>query len=162
MNNNFIQDVKICPAFDKGYSGGIHGCDIRFVLKGKKGAVQFVLFTNWQLPQVTNKFKENTIKDEIDIKVRFLPLPADLGYHSPKPLFEGQTIMQNKCEYLDNQPCYYDGSGLQAEKVYDVMRIKGSDGVWEELEKYYIKTFGEDIPDIPPRKIINNLDGIEL
>ena len=55
----FTKEITIAPAYDKrnidpkkNY-GGIHGCEMRFVLKGECGAVQFVLYTNWQLPHLT-------------------------------------------------------------------------------------------------------------
>jgi len=146
----FIKEVIILPAFDrrnpdptKNY--GIHGCDMRFVLKGKKGAVQFVLFTNWQLPHVTEESVTRTLKnqnnlDKYDIKCHFLPSPADLGYHSLKPMYTDQSRRES-CEYLDGKPCYYDGSGLDAEPVYEILLREGSDGVWKKLEDYYNATF---------------------
>jgi len=72
----------------------------------------------------------------------FEPLPADLGYHSPNPMYDGQESM-GACQYLDGKTCYYDGSGLDAEEIYKVLVEKGSDAVWEELEKYYVETFKE-------------------
>ena len=49
--------VEFTPAFDKRSSDpskdyGIHGVDMRMVLKGENAATQFVLFTNWHLPHV--------------------------------------------------------------------------------------------------------------
>lgn len=94
-------------------------------------------------------------------KYRFQPLPADLGYHSPVPQYEGQLpigirIKYNDdyseelgtegeariCEYL-GKPCYYDGSGLNAERIYHIMLQEGEKGVWRELEEYYVELFGE-------------------
>lgn len=147
MNKNIklTREIQISPAFDKRSKDpkkdyGIHGCELRFVLKGKDGAVQFVLYTNWQLPHVTEEFITKPIKDNIDLKVRFLPLPADLGYHSPIPQYKDQEPM-GPCEYLDGKSCYYDGSGLAAEEVFKLMLKEGSDGVWKKLENYYKETF---------------------
>lgn len=109
---------------------GIHGVDIRFVLKGAKGAVQLVIYTNKQLPAVQEELleqysmpkniKEGLLKwaepftpgkeidelrgfqmwlDEVgdfNHKFLFAPLPADIGYHSPKPMFEGHEAMGSK------------------------------------------------------------------
>jgi hypothetical protein len=143
-----IREITIEPAFDKRSTDpnknyGIHGCNLRFVLKGPLGAVQFLLMTNWQLPHVTEEFLKRPVQDETHLRCFYLPLPADLGYHSPKPTYKGQKSM-GPCEYLDGKPCYYDGSGLNAEPVYERMLKEGSKGVWAELEDYYKSTFERD------------------
>lgn len=136
----FRRDVEVTPAFDRrdpvpSKNYGIHGAEIRFVLRGPAGAVQFLLYTNWMLPHV---------EKELDVKYGTHslchPLPADLGYHSPRPMYEGQES-QPDCPYLDGKPCYYDGSGLNARRVYDVMVAQGGDALWRELEAYYAATF---------------------
>lgn len=130
--------VDITPAFDKRNPDpkknyGIHCCDLRMVLLGEMGAVQFVLSTGWMLPEVAKEMKE-------DIKLHhFYPLPMDLGYHSYKPLHEWQESTAN-CPYLKG-PCYYDGSGLNAVRIYEVLVRKGSEEVWSELKKYYDTVF---------------------
>jgi len=120
--------------------GGIHGVDIRFILKGEKGVTQFVLYTNWFLPHV-----------QADLNARYHEpgrwphevSPADLGYHSRTPLHDYQKEpSQEHCQYLDG-PCYYDGSALNAVPVFERLLREGSDGVWAELEDYYKATFGE-------------------
>ena len=65
------------------------------------------------------------------------PLPADVGYHSLKPTYAEQTICQDKCEYLDGNACYYDGSSLQAKILYWQFVEHGEVAVWEELERRY-------------------------
>lgn len=137
--------TQFAPAFDKrnpepSKNYGIHGVDMRMVLKGEFGAVQFVLYTNWQLPHVQEEFRAKMQPDKYCL---FEPLPADLGYHSHKPMYEGQEPLQKECEYLNGKPCYYDGSGLNAQRIYTTLLEKGSDGVWKELEDYYTKLFGE-------------------
>jgi hypothetical protein len=140
--------IKFNPAFDernenprKNY--GIHGVDLRMILKGEHGAVQFVLYTNWHLPHVQKEIDER-IKS--NIKVPYIldvsrPLPADKGYHSKTQMYEGQEIVTNSCEYCDGQSCYYDGSGSEAEELFEILLREGSEGVWEELERYYNSLF---------------------
>src|SRR5215467_3220628 len=86
--------VTFEPAYDKRHPDpkknyGIHGVTLRMVLKGPEGAVQFVLYTNWQLPHVTKEWEDRPDSPQTLWK----PLPADLGYHSPKPMYEGQRPM---------------------------------------------------------------------
>lgn len=128
------------PAYDKrnpvpSKNYGIHGVELRMVLKGPLGATQFLLFTNWQLPHVTEEHMARFGGDPSMAKSLYLPLPADLGYHWNTPRYEDQT--KRECEYTASGFCYYDGSGLNAERVYEALLRKGSDGVWRELEDYY-------------------------
>jgi hypothetical protein len=141
--------VEFIPAFDKRNSDpsknyGIHGVDLRMILKGDKGAVQFVVYTNWHLPHVQKEMNRKVLgQDELYVETILNPMPADLGYHSFYPMYEGQGICSESCDYLDGKPCYYDGSGLNAERMYKVLLEKGSDGVWRELEDYYNKLFNQ-------------------
>ena len=142
----FERIVEFRPAFDKrdpdpAKNYGIHGVDLRMVLRGELGAVQFLLYTNWQLPHVTLEAQSQPIRDRIDLKIRWMPLPADLGYHSPTPKHEGQE--ERDCDLLPGGKCYYDGSGLNAQRIYETLLRAGSDGVWKELEEYYSELFAE-------------------
>ena len=123
--------VKFTPAWDKRDKGfGRHGVDLRMVLKGPRGAMQFVLSTHWGIKWDSNFF--------------LVPLPVDVGYHSPVPQYEGQVELQSACPYLDGKPCYYDGSGLRAHHVFDILTEKGSDGVWAYLQEEYDAMFGKE------------------
>lgn len=155
----FTRIVTFTPAFDKRdpdpkKNFGIHGVELRMVLKGPEGAIQFVVFTGWHW--LTNTHG---------------PMAADFGYHARKPQYEGhlpiggtafnyekmieigttdhplqfpervETGTFTPCEYLDGAPCYYDGSGLYAEKVFQRMIREGDDAVWQELEQAYASRF---------------------
>jgi len=140
--SGFQRVVEFRPAFDKRNADphknyGIHGVDMRMVLVGDRGAAQFVLYTGWHLPHVVSEFKASgrSLGD---------PLPADLGYHSREPRYEGQTAASESCEYLGGCPCYYDGSGLNAERVFDALRAEGGEAVWRELEDFYNQIFAEE------------------
>jgi len=150
VRSDLERTVTFRPAFDKRdpdphQNYGIHGVAIRFVVRGPKGATQFLLFTNWQLPHVTAEamamVKRGQV-DALDVKVRFLPLPADLGYHAYDPQYEGQERM-GSCDILTDAPggCYYDGSGLRAEGVYERLLCEGDAGVWAALEEEYRQLF---------------------
>ena len=112
-----------------GGSHGKHGMEIRFISKGPDGAVQFLLFTGW-FPQ----------SGDIDIKDAYA-MAADLGYHSKKPQYSGQSVMSESCEYCDGKPCYYDGSGLQAEDAFYTLLNGGDKALWKFLDQYYDYVF---------------------
>lgn len=133
------REVKFFPAFDKrnpspSKNYGIHGVDLRMYVIGERGAVQFVLYTQWMLPHVRAELDAKPGRD----RWLYHPMPADLGYHSPIPTYEGQEYYgRDDCHLLSGHRCYYDGSGLNAERIFDVLLREGSDGVWRELETYY-------------------------
>lgn len=128
--------TEFIPAWDRRSDDpkkdyGIHCVDLKMVLKGPKGAIHFVLSTGWYLPQ--NKSANRNLAD-------MFPMPCYLGYHSPVPQYEDQPS-QNGCPYVAGGTCYYDGSILNAKRVYQILLKKGSDGVWAELEDYYHTIF---------------------
>ena len=108
---------------------------IRFVLKGELGATQFLMFSGWYLPKNQEEHKINHWDTA--------PMGADIGYHSPKPMYEGDRPIADSCPYLDGKPCYYGGSGMAAETLFNKFVAEGVDVVWKELEDYYTAVFGE-------------------
>lgn len=136
--------IEMSPAWDrrdpdprKDY--GIHGVDMRFVLKGEKGATQFLLYTGWILPETIGVSDIMNYPDQLKRHYEgrgYSPLmPADLGYHSLTPMYESQSSYD--CEYVEGGKCYYDGSSLNAYGVFESLLREGSEGVWRELEDYY-------------------------
>lgn len=148
MREDLKRITEWTPAYDKRHPDpkqdrGIHGVTMRWLLKGPLGAIQWTVFTNWQLPHVAEETMERALnqhQDRIGLKVNFLPIPADLGYHSPKPMYEGQRKMGDDCEVLGGV-CYYDGSTLNALLVFNLLREKGGEAVWERLEQEYANRF---------------------
>ena len=133
----FERIMTMSAAFDKRHidpkkNYGIHGVEIRMVLKGPLGATQFLLFTGWQLPHVT---QELMLKHHTASRCCFEPNPADKGYHWSTPQYEGQEA--HDCDLLPEGKCYYDGSSLNADDTFKALLEKGSDGVWAELEELY-------------------------
>ena len=170
------RQLEFEPAYDKRdpdprKNYGIHGVNMRWILKGKLGAVQFLLYTNWQLPEVREEYGST-----IEKVSRFLlePLPADIGYHSRVPLYAGQSpvrkitnIRREKinvngeelempvidkefepaaCMYLGGKdPCFYDGSGLNAARYFDELCRYGDEALWQKMESYYYSTLGVEL-----------------
>jgi hypothetical protein len=136
--SKFEKIVTMSGAFDKRHADptknyGIHGMDIRFVLKNEKGAVQFVVFTGIHLPHVAEEHKGRGYINE--------PSGADIGYHSPTPMYEGQSSMD--CELMPEGKCYYDGSGLQADEFMPEFIAGGTDAVWKMLERRHGEIFSK-------------------
>ena len=142
----FERIVEVDPAFDRRspdphQNYGIRACNIRFMVKGNKGVVQFVVQTDWFLPAVQDELKDSKLPINI-WGVR--PDGIDVGYHSYAPLHEWQdSTTKESCPYLDGHPCYYDGSGLRAVDWVPDFLSGGTAWLWPQLEGYYNAVFGE-------------------
>jgi hypothetical protein len=143
------KEVTFYPAYDKrnpdpSKNYGISGVSIYFILKGDKGATQFAVYTDWTLPHVQDEQKDRDFRGLSGIK----PMGIDVGYHSPKPMYEEQDALcgPGECKYVpEGESCYYDGSGLRADQwVRDFLLPKGSEGIWEALKEEYVRLFGEE------------------
>ena len=129
------REMTLSRAFDKRTSDpntnyGIGAVICRMVLKGKGLAVQFVFSTGMYPKNVTKEW-EGKPRHEFPGYMAY-----DLGYHSRTPMYQGQGSIKD-CHYMGGKPCYYNGSGCNAGPVLDILLEKGSDAVWEELEKYW-------------------------
>lgn len=165
--STFTREVVVRPAYDRRHSDpskncGIHGCDLCFFLRGPLGAVHFIIYAGWHLPHVQAdldqkrraRFKRGVsgeiVFDGTERDVEYLtlaqdPMPADVGYHSPRPMFEDHRPASEDCEHLaGGGPCYVDGSALRAEESFWPILLKnGSEGVWKALEEEYRLRFIE-------------------
>jgi len=121
-----------------GGSHGRHGLSIRFVSKGDAGAVQFLLYTGWT-PQHASPSSIG-VRDVRDWGGQHM-MPADLGYHSKTPRYDGQEMINKACEFCGDQPCYYDGSGLNANDAMYALVNGGDVALWTFLDAYYDTTF---------------------
>lgn len=137
MSPTFERIVQTTPPFDKRSSDpkknyGIGGLTLRYILKGPKGATQFVFYTCQHQKHVADELvrQDNTRFN------RFHGMGADVGCHSPVPMYEGQTPMKGKCDVLGGT-CYYDGSSLQASEFEDEFLREGEPAVWRLLEDRY-------------------------
>lgn len=140
--------VEFLPAYDRRHPDpdknyGIHGVEMAFYLRGPKGAIQFKVYTAWQLPHVD---AEQLAGPHSRALCR--PLPVDLGYHSPVARYEGQEPISDDCPILGGR-CWYDGSGLRAQPVFDRLVAEGDPAVWRYLEDEYEAVFGEVAADVP-------------
>lgn len=149
MTEKFEKITEIDPAYDytNDSSGrGIGCCMLRMILKGKAGAISFSVFTQWYLPETTNRLIKSCNHNEFKAKCFLVAHSGEIAYHSPVPLEEYQKEPRIlACRYLDNRPCYGSGSCLGAEPIYETLLKEGSKGVWKELEKYYCESFKDGV-----------------
>lgn len=121
---------------------GIHGLDIWFILKGPKGAVQYGVTFPQYLPNVDAEYAVRFPDWKDGKKISGF----DVGYHSPVPMFEGQSPM-GECHILGGQ-CYYDGSSLAAdsftEEVFSTVGKPPEEVLWAKLEEEYRERFGSE------------------
>lgn len=151
VTKKWEKTIEFSPAYDKRHPNpkknyGIHNVDIRFVLKKGNKAVQFLFGTDWFLPETVKKYREEGIHGTIvglrgknDCGVK----GWDVGYHSPKPMFEGHTSI-GECVYTGGE-CYYDGSGLYAQENQEILIREGSPGVWKFLKKEWKQRFEKSV-----------------
>lgn len=127
-----------------GGSHGLSGIRIAFLLKGPRGAVQFLLSTDWGPQKIEpDSIGTRRIENNNSNTHSYYPMPTDLGYHSKTPHYDGQEPIDSTCEYTDGQPCYYDGSGLNAYDAFYALINGGDKGLWEFLEQYYYCVFND-------------------
>lgn len=142
---SFEKIVQVTPSYNKidpdpSKNYGIGHCRIRFILKGEKGAVQFMIGTDWGIESVRRHLDKFPVRPR-DIEDMRKPKGWDVGYHSPKPMYEDQPCM-GKCDVLGCD-CYYDGSSLLADEWVEDFMAGGTDWLWPKLEEYYKSRFGE-------------------
>lgn len=173
--------IKFRPAFDrrdpdpkKNYGIGTVLMDM--ILKGGLGAVDLTINTGWYTSEVQREMEE---KDgdfaEVSGMIRSLNKPSayEIGYHSPKPMYEDHSpcgayrfdfdnpeivkdargmeiktprkVVTNSFTHceLTGGICYSDGSVTNAQRYFEILITKGEEALWEELEEYYKSTFGE-------------------
>ena len=132
---------EVAVIFEPGYNGreggpydadyGVHGMQIRFVLRDAKGATQFLMACGW-VPGVEGV--------PIGLASHY-PSGWDLGYHALAPQYEGQGSM-GPCDYLSGQECFYDGSSLRSDAVLEAFVREGERAVWRALQEEHQYRFG--------------------
>jgi hypothetical protein len=148
--NDLTREIRFQAAYDRRSTDpkknyGIHGVTMTWYVKGPEGAVQFQVFTNWQVPKVRAEQEERERAGNPWPLCCVAPMPSDLGYHSHTPRYEGQSPMSDTCE-ITGGTCYYDGSTLNAEPIFDILTLEGEEACWKAIENYYRSTFNETQP----------------
>lgn len=139
--DGFTRKMWLTPAYHKVHEDpkknfGVHGLDIHFVLIGPKGAVNWTFFTGCVLDKTIEWWK-----DRGDIDPRFKGwMGTELRYHSPKPMFENQTVCKDVCDWL-GVPCYTDAGYIMGGDMEQPFLMDAEDYVWKRLENHYNDMF---------------------
>lgn len=127
-----IIDDPLCYPGSK-ESHGRSGMRIRWLVKGKKGAVEFLLSTNWLPIKKDQNIRNQNFRQEIP------PMPTNLGYHSKKPLYKNQPSQSN-CPYIGGT-CYHGGNPSDADDAFYTLVNGGGKELWRFLDEYYMEIF---------------------
>lgn len=143
--NGFTRWVEFEDAYDKRNIDSAKDCGIgaymvRMVLARGPRAIQFYWSTGIHPQHIEDEWRATGKDKEIGFLLK--PMGYDVGYHSPVPMYEGQTMLSNDCP-ITGGVCYYDGSGLQAMKMVELLFREGVDAVWGSLEARWADQFGE-------------------
>jgi hypothetical protein len=120
---------------DDGSNYGIASMIIRFLLSGEHGTTQFAMFSGWYPEKVPSGRGWNEWHSTS-------PNAMDLGAHWDAPWSEYMTerdggYAHRDCDLRPSGSCWYDGSGLRAERVMEQFFLQGEDAVWALLEQEY-------------------------
>lgn len=145
MPDGFTRIIRFAGAhrcnLKGGRSHGIGEMRIWFILLGAKGATQWLLGTGHYLGADGARVSSYRLSGEKDQGPK--PDAWDLGYHSPKPIYEGQEP-NKECDLLPGGECYYDGSGLNGKPHVEPFLAGGPDYIWGVLREDYDARFGDD------------------
>ena len=128
--------------FQPGYNSGsreygVHGMEIRWLLRGPNGAAQCVFFTDWT-PGELKPGHGLPPRGYPPLPRRQYPMGADLGYHALVPQYEGQeNYARADCDVIPGGICYYDGSGMASELLAKEFTEHGEPVIWAALEAQY-------------------------
>lgn len=128
LEDGFETAVVFEPGYnDRGGEYSVHGMDFRFLLRGPRGAVGFMMSTGW----VPGERGVNPMVAGL------FPMGMDVSYHAHSPQREGHERATEKCPYLDGQSCFSDGSFMAAEPVLEAFITRGDAAVWEALREWH-------------------------
>lgn len=140
------RQCEFVPGFDKRHEDpmknyGISGGKFIFVVSGERGAVHFVCGANMYPDSAIAHLVGHYSNSAAEFAESVKPMGYDVGYHSPKPIYEGQ-IAHSDCEWIGGD-CYSDGSALRAAEWMDEFAARGTAWLWPALEQEYRERFDE-------------------
>jgi hypothetical protein len=144
MSDTCVREVRVLPAYDLRHKPdyGVGSAKLLFLLRGRKGVVQFLVYTGWHLSSVVEDFRTQYGPPPVSDWRR--AQPVDLGEHAYLPQYPGQAPFTEACDVLNGARCYYDGTSHGAEELYWRMIAEGDAAVWEVLQQRYDALIGPE------------------
>jgi hypothetical protein len=139
--SELVREFFANPAYDKRdleptKDYGVGGILMNFVIKGDHGAINFVLSTNFVLPQTLEFWqKKKEITKQIDLSYWLRP-NTDLCFHGLKPKYEGHKS-HNDCCWMPGKECYVECDSFGGDEAYQALLTGGSEAMWQYMEKRY-------------------------
>lgn len=128
-------------------SHGIHGMEVRFLLRGPKGATQFLFYTDW-IPGLKEEMRhQRRHGGGTPWPAHLWPNGVDVGYHAHQPQYDQHPLMSEDCPILEG-PCYYDGSGLAGSDLMYEFINGGELAVWPVLRDWYDRIDHNEGPEL--------------
>lgn len=151
---SLTREIQFQPGYDyraedahkpSGQRRGCHGLNMRWLVHGEHGSVQFLVYTMWLPSWVREAEWGPRVVDEVARRdLNHPPMAADLGHHWDWALYHGENGPRD-CDVRPSGKCFYDGSGLNAEPLLAALLTKGHDEVWAQLEAYYEDCDGRSV-----------------
>ena len=57
----------------------------------------------------------------------------ELDFHSLRPMYDGQEVSDDRCVYLDRQPCYRHDASYDVERLTMIHHRSGLENLWIAL-----------------------------
>jgi hypothetical protein len=115
---------------------------VQIVVKGPVGAVEFAIWTRW--PTIPSYFAGYNSMFAFDYNLQVnRPIPVGRESHWDVPCVDEEKGW-HECSLTNSGFCYHDGSSLAGDNLWNILMKKGTDGVYEHLEDYYIKYFANE------------------
>jgi hypothetical protein len=149
---DFIKTVRFFPATDRRNDPkgnyGIHGVDLDFVLTGPAGGIEWIVYTNWQLPHVQRETDQNILSraktgllDSVALDTHSRPSPSMLSAHSFAP-FDRRNKKPSRTDCgITGGNCWTKPITYLTKPIFESLLKEGDEGVWACLEHYYHEVF---------------------
>lgn len=130
--NGITRKLQANAAYDLKAEGfGIHGVELVVVVERKPVAIELLWMTGWHLPKVREGL------DTLSTKHYEFSGIGSVSYHSPIPLYEGQSLRASNCQVTGGK-CYSDSSFLASGEIFDQF-VADPDSLWKELERRLVE-----------------------
>lgn len=136
MPDGITREVSLCPAYHKSSPNiSIHDAEWVFAVQRGKVKVEWAFSTGWYIRE-TRESPPNPAMARIGSTYDTIRAPNGLGsisYHSPKPLYEGQSLSSDKYEVTGGD-CYSDSGYIASGDLFDEA-VANPKAIWLSLEK---------------------------